>query len=322
MGGKQSSGRGLSAIVALLGTLATASLPALGQSPPDYRTANPRALVQAWKTAPREEKNAIAAAMIARRAQVLPTLWDAIRFGDRQEKLFACGMIAELRDRDGVDALLAATADPDVKVRRRAATALRILADPRAAPRLRELARFEGDLGVLKTTLAALGRLGQRRDVRLIEPFLAHGDLGVRVVAAGALAMLDEERGLDLVVQATYSADPSAQKSATYALGLFAAAAAGQRLQAILDDPQGAWKSYALIALAERRLATQSTAEQVATLDALARGRSRTLAEWAVDRLTDIGNADAVAVLRRVLEKQTPVGPLAERRLRLLEARP
>lgn len=321
MGGRQSSGRGLSAIVALLGTLATASLPALGQSPPDYRTASPRALVQAWKTAPREERNAIAAALVARGAQVLPALWDAIRFGDRQEKLFACSMIAEMRDRDGVDALLGATTDPDVKVRRRAATALRILADPRSAPRLRELTRSETDLGVLKTTLAALGRLGQRRDLHLIEPFLAHGDHGVRVLAAGALAMLDDEQGLDLVLQATHAADPSVQKSATYALGLFAAAAAGQRLEAILGDPQGAWKSYALIALAERRLATQSTAEQIATLDALARGRSRNLAEWAVDRLTDIGNADAAAVLRKVLARQTPVGPMAERRLRVLEAR-
>jgi HEAT repeat protein len=321
MGGTQSSRGGLIAAAALFGALVSASLPARGQARPDYRTASPPALVQAWKSAPREERNAIAAAMIARRAQVLPTLWDAARFGDRQEKLLALGMIAEMRDRDGVDALLAATGDPDVKVRRRAATALRILADPRSAARLRELLRTESDLGVLKTTLAALGRLGQRRDGGLIEPFLGHGDHGVRVVAAGSLAMLDDQRGLDLVIQATTAADPSVQKSATYALGLFAAAAAGQRLAAILGDPQGAWKSYALIALAERRLAIQSSAEQIATLDALARGRSRNLAEWAVDRLTDIGTAEAAEVLRAVRDRQTPVGPMAERRLRLLEGR-
>jgi HEAT repeat protein len=313
-------GRGLTA--ALVGVLAGASLPALGQTRLDYRKAPPRALVQAWKSVPSHERGALAAAMVARRAQVLPVLRETVRSGDQAEKLMACGMIAELRDRDGVEPLLAATADPDVKVRRRAATALRILADRRAAARLRQLTGSETDLGVLKTTLAALGRLGDRRDIRLIEPFLSHADYGVVVVAAGALAMLGDERGLETVIQATNAADPGVQKSATYALGLFSAAPAGERLQAIIRDPRGAWKSYALIALGERRLAAQSTAEQVATLEALARGRSRTLAEWAVDRLTDIGTADAIAALRTVREKQTPVGAKAERRLSVLEARP
>lgn len=320
MVGRTVLGRGLT--VALAGWLATAGLPAVGQTRLDYRNAHPRALIQAWKTAPSGERGALAAAMVARRAQVLPVLRDTVRSGDQTEKLLACGMIAELRDRDGVEPLLAATADPDVKVRRRAATALRILADRRAAARLRELTRTETDLGVLKTTLAALGRLGDKRDIRVIEPFLSHAAYGVVVVAAGSLAMLGDERGLDTVIQATNAADPGVQKSATYALGLFSAAAAGERLQAILRDPQGAWKGYALIALGERRLAAQAPSARAATLESLARGRSRTLAEWAVDRLTDIGDAQAVAALRTLRDKHTPVAAKAERRLLALEAMP
>jgi HEAT repeat protein len=322
MGGRQSSGRGLSTIAALLATLVATSVAAAAQSLPDLHSADPRALVQALKTAPRDDRATIAAALVARRAQALPVLRASVRSGDRAEKLIACSLIAEMRDRDSVDTLLAATADPDVKVRRRAATALRILADRRSAARLRQLARSESDLGVLKTALAALGRLGQPGDRVVIEPFLVHGDDGVRVVAAGALAMLGDQQGLDLVIQATYAADPGVQKSATYGLGFFPAGAASERLQAILDDPQGAWKSYALVALAERRLAAQTTAEQVATLAALAGARSRTLSEWAVDRLTDIGTADAAAVLRKVRDRPTPVGAMAERRLRVLEATP
>ncbi len=302
--------------------VACAILPAVGQAQPDYATADPRALLHAFKSAPREERNAIATALMARRAQVLPTLRDAARSGDRTEKMLACSAIAEMRDRDSVDAVVAATADGDVKVRRRAATTLRILADRRGAIRLRELVRSEGDLGVLKTAIAALGRLGLQRDVPLIAPFLAHADHDVRVVAAGALAMLGDERAVDLVVQATFSSDPAVQKDATYALGFFTAAVADGRLQAILDDPRGAWKSYALIAQTERHLAAQSTAEQVASLEQVAQGRSRGLAEWAVDRLTDIGNADAVAALRKVRDRKTPVGKIAERRLTALEARP
>ena len=313
---------GRAAWLTLVGLLALVSQPAGGQSRPDYRTADPRALVEAWKTVPRDEQAALAAAIVARRAEMLPVLWDAARFGDTPEKMFACGMIAEMRDHDGVDAVLAATADADVRVRRRAATALRMLADRRAGARLRELVRKDSDLGVVKTALAALGRLGMTGDIRLIAPLVGHADEGVRVVAAGALAMLGDERGLALEVQATTSADPGVQKSATYALGFFKAAAAGDRLQAILADPQGAWKSYALVAQAERSLAGKPAATQVVLLDGLANGRSRTLAEWSVDRLTDLGTADAADVLRRVRDRRTPVGPLAERRLLLIGAQP
>jgi HEAT repeat protein len=260
--------------------------------------------------------------LIERRAETLPALRDAARTGDRAQKMFACSMIAEMRDREGVDSVLAATADADVKVRRRAATTLRLLAVRGSAPRLRELVRTESDLGVLKTALAALARLGQRRDVDLIAALLDHADDGVRIVAAGSLAMLGDERGLDLVIQGTHALDPSVQKSATYALGLFRDVAAAERAQAILADPNGAWKAYALIALAERRLAAESAAEQVATLEGLALGRSRTLAEWAVDRLTDVGDARAADALRRVRDRETPVGAMAERRLKVLEGRP
>jgi hypothetical protein len=103
---------------------------------------------------------------------------------------------------------------------------------------------------------------------------------------------------------------------------LFSDPAAGERVAAILADPNGAWKGYALIAQAERLLARQSLSEQVATLDALAHARSRTASEWAVDRLTDIGTANAVAVLRKVQARSTPVGRLAERRLIVLGLQP
>ncbi len=60
--------------IALLGLIATASLPARAQSRPDYRAASPRGLVQALKTAPPGQRNAIAEAMLARRNQVLPEM--------------------------------------------------------------------------------------------------------------------------------------------------------------------------------------------------------------------------------------------------------
>lgn len=305
-------------LVAVALAWATAA-PVLAQS--DYRTAAPRALVHAWAQAGKRERGPIVEALIARRAEARPALWDAARFGSTREKIFACSMIAELRDRDGVDAVVDASGDADVRVRRRAATVLRILADRRAAPRLRALTA-DADAGVVKTALAALGRLGEARDVRTIAPFLAHADAGVRVTAAGALALLGDERGLALVLQATGDPDPGVQKTATYALGFFSAPAATAKLDAILADPQAAWRAYALLAKAEHALAGQPAAQQIALLDQFAQMRSRTVAEWAVDRLTDLGGPDAAAILRRVSNRPTPVGGIAARRLRLLEPQP
>lgn len=309
------------AAIVVAALVAAAAGPARAQTS-DYRTADPRALVQAWTQAPPRDRGPLLEALVARRAEALPVLWDTARFGSAAEKVFACGMIAELRDLDGVDAVIAASGDADVRVRRRAATALRILGDRRAAPRLREIARGDTDLGVLKTALAALGKVGEARDVRTIAPFLTHADAGVRVVAAGALAMLGDERGLDLVLQATHDADPGVQKNATYALGLFAAPAAAARLDAILADPQAAWRAFALLAKAERALAGQPPAKQLGLLDQFSQIRSRTVAEWAVDRLTDLGGADAAAVLRRVSNRPTPVGAMAARRLAILGVQP
>ena len=314
--------RGVAAMAVAALLIAATSGRTLAQATSNYRTVDPRALVHAWAQAPREERGPIAEAIAARRAESLPALWEAARFGSTPEKVFACSMIAELRDRDGVDALVDATSDGDVRVRRRAATALRILADGRAAPRLRVIARTESDLGVLKTALAALGKLGQARDVLVIAPFLAHADTGVRVVAAGALAMLGDERGLGLVLQATNDGDPGVQKNATYALGLFNAPAATARLDAILADPQGAWRAYALLAKAEHALAGQTPTQQLALLDEFSQMHSRTVAEWAVDRLTDLGGSGAADVLRRVSNRPTPVGRLAARRLAAMESQP
>lgn len=313
------SGWGASAL--LVSLILASAAPQSGQAQLNYRSAEPRALIQALKAAP-AERNQIAEALIARRAEVLPTLRESMRSGDSDEKMLAASVIAEMRDRASLDAVITASGDRDVMVRRRAATVLRILADGRARPRLREMLRSEADLGVVKTALAALGKIGQRRDIATVASFLNHGDEGVRVIAAGSLAMLGDQRALDIVLAATQSSDPGTQKTATFLLGMFSAPAASARISAILADPNGAWKAYALMAQAQQSLSRQALDEQVATLDALAHGRSRTAAEWAVDRLTDIGNADAVAVLRKVRTRPTPVGKLAERRLLVLGVQP
>lgn len=277
-------------------------------------------MLAALRTAPARERADVADAIVARRNDLLPGLRAAATGGSPADRFLACTLLAELRDRDGVDALVAATADPDVRVRRRAATSLRLLGDPRAASRMRALLRSETDTGVLKTALATLGRVGRTADRSRIAPFLEHGNESVRVTAAGSLAMLGDESALDAVLLASHSIDPGAQKTAVFALGLFADARAGERLAAILADPHGPWKAWALVAEANRSLRGRDAAARATALEALAFDRrSRTLAEWAVDELSAEDTPEAAAALQRAGGRGGLIGDKAGRRARIRE---
>ncbi len=291
------------------------------QSQNRFAAMGPRALVGEWQAASRPDRERIADAIAARGEPSLVVLRNVAETGNRGEKVFACSMIAELRDADGVPAVLTATTDSDVEVRRRAATALRILADVRARPRMRTLLQSAEDLGVLKTALATLGKIGARSDRARVRPFLAHADPEVRVVAAIALAMLGDESGRNVLLTAIASDNPGAQKQATFGLGYLDDAASRARLQAILDDPGGRWKSYATIAITVRDMGSLSAAEKVTMLFPIARGRSRIANRWALEELTDIDTPEARAVIRTLADGTRPVALSARRRLAIAGAR-
>ena len=280
-----------------------------------FAAMGPRALVGEWPRASRPDRERIADAIAEGGEPSLAVLRDVTATGSRDEKVFACSMIAELRDKDGVPAVLSATTDKDVEVRRRAATALRILGDIRARPRMRALLQSAEDLGVQKSALATLGKIGARSDRARVRPFLAHADPEVRVVAAIALAMLGDMGGRDVLLTAIASNNPGAQKQATFGLGYLDDPASRAHLQAILDDPGGHWKSYAAIAIAARDMQSTSAAEKVAILAPIARGRSRIANRWALEQLTDIATPEARAVIGTLADGTRPVAASARRRL-------
>ncbi len=293
--------------------------PAAG--PPSYAKLAPRDLLRAAASAERQQRPTLVDAIIARRQEMLPELRAQARSGPVADRFFACTLLTELRDHDAVETLIAATDDPDVRVRRRAATGLRVLGERSAAGRMRALLRDDADIGVLKTAIAALGTYGLTADRRRITPFLEHKDETVRLTAAAALAMLGDESELDRVLASTRSVDPGARKTATFALGAFSDSRAGQRLNEIIDAPDGAWKGYALAARANRDLRTADSAERVRTLEAHANNRySRTLAEWALQELTEEESSEAAEALQRVGAREGSIGAAAARRARILEA--
>jgi HEAT repeat protein len=302
----------------LVASVAAASV-AYGQN--QYEMMAPGALMQAWMSGNPADKPAIAQALIDNRAASTAALRDAVISGDAATRAFACSMLAELRDVDSVPALLTASGDQDERVQGRAVSALRDIGDPRALPRLRELLQTAPSPGVLKRALAGIGKLGTAGDRGLVRPLLAHPDEGVRVMAAGALAMLGSAGGQDVLLDATERDDPGAQKNATYALGFLGTPEATARLNEILADPNGQWKSYAVMALAQHERASQSPPQQAATLERLARGRDRLVAGWALDELTDLPVPEAVQVIQQLASGKGVLGEKARFRLKVREGR-
>ncbi len=287
-----------------------------------FRAMSPDALVQAWTRATRSERPQIVDALLQNRALSLLALrGSALTDAAPEAREFAVGMLAAMRDSGALPAVLAATRDGDLKVRKRAIDALRRLADTRGAPRLRELVKSNQDRGILKLSMIALGKLGANADVARLRPFLNDADESVRVVAAGSLAMLGDLEGQDLLLEATHSGNPMAQKNATYALGFVDTPAATARLQEILDDPQGHWKSYAAMALAQQDLAIAPPDMQAQQLAKLAGGQDRQVTDWALERLTDLGTPEAVAETAKLANRAGRVGWRAQLQLALTEGR-
>lgn len=290
--------------------------------PPAANARDAADLVRAWKNAGRVERRELAPRLIEERRALAPYLRAALRAGGRDEKLFACALLPELRDLDAVPALIEATRDADLAVRRRAVSALRRLGDGRAAARLREIVGNAGDRALLKRAMAGLGRVGATQDAALIAPHLQDANEDVRVIAAAALAMLGDSRGAGALIAATRSDDPRARKNATFALGYLSDPASLARLHEIAADPAGQWRSYAAMALARRETVFLPLPDRVARLAEFGRARDRLLATWALDELTEIGAPHAIPALRELAQARVRVRTLAGYRLGILEGAP
>jgi hypothetical protein len=301
--------------------VAAAAVPARSAAQSAYRGLPPAALLRAAELAPARERPAILEALLDDPTSTLPALRSAARTGSAQSKLVAIGMLAEMRDAGGVPALLEASRDDDDDVQRAALSALRTIGDPRAASRFRQLVNQGGGGASVKIAAAGLGRIGAASDRAALRALLSHPDAGVGVTAAGALAMLGSDEAAALLLAALDDDNPIVQKNATYALGFVSTPAAEARLQQILDDADGRWKSYAVIALAQRQRAAQTASDQVATLVLLGRGADRIAADWAIEQLTDVDDDRAIEALRELGQRHGALGTKARLRLKLREGR-
>jgi len=295
------------------------SAPATAQN--RFRGMPPQSLVDAWERSTKAERPQITEALLENRAATVTTLRTEAVAGDTSRKMLACAMLGQLRDTGSVPTLLTATRDGDARVQERAVTALRVIGDPSAAPRFRQLIRTAPSRALLKRALAGLGKVGAAHDVALIRPLLSDPDETVQVMAAAALAMLGNAEGQDFLLAAIDGDNPLAQKNATLALGYLDTPEARSRLVEIIDDPYARWKSYALMAQALQDRRAQTPAQSVATLDRLARGRDRLAAMWALEELADLGTPEAAQALQAIAGHKGRRADVAQVRLEAMEGR-
>jgi HEAT repeat protein len=220
-----------------------------------------------------------------------------------------------MRDTAATDALLAATGDADPGVRRSALQALARIRPAQARTPVRALVQRGSDPSTLKNALVVLGKTGTAADRDVVRPYLRNQDAALAITAAATLAMLGSDEGLSLVLTSTDSADPGVRVTAIRSLGFFDAAAAGQRLAAILADPHATWQSHARIASAMRAGRTRSPSARVQELGRLAVDADGTVARWAIEELAGDGSPDALKALETAAQTDVQAGELARRQL-------
>ena len=310
-----------SLVLIIISPLVSSALPSLtsAQQQTLDRLANmpPGQLVDLWDSATRNERAAIQQALFDDIPAAVPVLREQLLAGTEKQKLFACSMVATMRDVNSAGTLIKALDDPNIKVRARAITSLRRIRAVTAAPRIRQELQKTKSKTILKASLAALGKLGSSQDIPVLRGYLAHTDESVRVNAAAAMALLGNYEGQDMLIDATHSASALVRKEATYSLGFVNTARSKGKLQEILRDPSGQWKSYARIALAQQDLTGKTPSTHAAVLQELTRDANLRVAEGALERAADLDGPEGMAVLQEAAQPTSKVRDTASRLLKI-----
>ncbi|MFT4572121.1 MAG: HEAT repeat protein [Candidatus Binatia bacterium] len=256
----------------------------------------PAELVERWLDAGRAEQAEIEGTLLTAAASAQTLLRQLLADGTIAEKRLSASLLGLQRDTDSVVALIAAAAaDSDSSVRRDALIALRRIGAPSSASAMRLLLAATNDPTLLKNALAVLGRVGGPTDAFLVRLLSNHSDPTVRVTAAGVAAMLGDD-GLEAdLVDAVYSDESLTRLTALYYLGFTDGIESGALLNAIVADPDAAWRSYARIALAERELRALQASARPEQLGVLAADLNTTVARWAIEKLAEDGGSAALA---------------------------
>lgn len=308
--------------------LVVLSFPVLAQTAPDspqdtnlLLNRTPAQLIERWEDAPHAEQAAIQDRLFDNIADAAPVLRDKILAGTQKQKLLACAMVAEMQDANSVPVLIKAMDDPDDKVKTRAVSSLRKMKARQAKDKIKAQLGESENKGLIKSSLAAIGFLGDSKDISTIKPYLKSPDESVRINAAAGLALLGNYEGEQILLEGTFNKNPLVKKDATYALGFLNTPESKTRLQQIIDDPDGQWKSYARISRANQALANMKSNEKIGYLIDLSSDNNQQVAEWAVEQLAEYDTSDIKQNLKAIAESDSKAAKKANRQLKIRNAK-
>jgi len=276
-------------------------------------------VIERWDKASPSERVSIEDALFEDISGAIPVLRDKVVTGTRKQKMFACAMLVQMRDTGSVETLVKAMDDPDDMVKTRAIVSLTRLKAKQAVTKIRQQVAKAKNRTTLKAALAGLGMLGNAQDIPALRAHLSDPAESVRINAAVALALLGNHEGQEILLAGTQSTKPIVRKEATYSLGFVNTVESRNRLQEILDDPGGKWKTYAQIALAQQDLANKPPGQKISALKTLASDKNRQVAEWAVERIGELDTPQGRAALKDVGQLKGKAGRKAKRLLKIEE---
>lgn len=250
--------------------------------------------------------------LLGNREKNLPYLRQAARSGGRSTRMMAIRLLAEIRDPQAAALAFEGLGAENVAIRRRAATALKILEGQVPLPRIAALLPVERDLGTLKSLIVAIGASGQAEAADVLRPYLSHADQSVRVNTAISLARIGSTEGFAEILAGLESRiDMPACREATYGLGFFAGEErrASKAAQSIINDPRGVWKGEAGISLL--RLELTHAPDKLMLLSKAASTGHRLVRNWAIGEIAAMGNPKAFAWLQGKAGDNDAFGRLA-----------
>jgi len=255
--------------------------------------------------------------LLGNRETNLPGVREAALKGEREIRLMALRLLAEIKDPQAAKIAGASLDSKDPAIRRRAGSALMLLEDRTQLEKVLARLPTETDNGSLKALIAAAGSSGQANAAGLIRPHLRSDNGSVRVNAAIALARLGSMEAIGTIFEGLQVADMQARREATYGLGFFAGEGQKARAaaQAIIDNPNGLWKAEAGISLI--RLDLAASQDKLELLSEASRAGAPRLQAWAIQEIARIGEEESESWLQRRAATDDPLGRFASLQLLL-----
>jgi HEAT repeat protein len=170
---------------------------------------------------------------------------------DLSVRLSAMRIVARMKHPDLVPILVPYLGDPLLGLRREAARSLITLKAVRAAPMLAKAAVVEDDPETRSLMLVGVGRLGDAKQGKVLEPLLDSSSETTRLAATQALCLLGQKKGFDAAKKLLASPEKFDRLQGVMLFEGADAKVANAVLEPLTTDPEAAVRARAARVLAE-----------------------------------------------------------------------